>query len=236
MKRLLFLVFMFLSFSAFAQIDSSAWEGKTVLMVTNDTLLNTYQNNSWIKTKPENWYLTDSVCAVSLSVLNRALNDFGADTIVFLWEANWQKTFTDKGCMSANPNECLSWILVESYKFRNFQSGKWETYIFPFYDKEQNNLKKTQDLITNLGYKPTYEDKTKIIRNPNWSKDIETIINQKFQDTALKVEMNFWNKYANYNRNDAIYIYQRNYPPTNYIEKIDLQTNRVIEKIKIKIK
>jgi hypothetical protein len=112
-------------------------------------------------------------------------------------------------------------------------------YIFPLYNKEHNNLKKLQQLIIDSTYTPTYEEKTIIVKNRVWSVEIEELINTRFQNTELKTVMSFDNEYANDNYNDynnAVYIYKINYRNSNYIEIVDLKTNRVIEKIELEPK
>lgn len=237
MKYLLLFLFIITLFnlSAFAQIDSSAWEGKTVLMVVESSTVSNYDFYQKLKKEFSNkWDLTDSIHFVIDTTIKQNLNDLGQDTAVITWKIGWQKIFTNKGCcFSSNPYECLIWNCVETFEIRNFKTNDWEKYIFPFYDKERNNYQKFQQLITNSAYETSYEGKTIIVKNYPWDYKIQLLLEEKCKNSDLKILESFGNEYANYKGNDAIIIYKQLHPKVNFIEIIDLKTNRVIEKIKL---
>ncbi|MFK7946715.1 MAG: hypothetical protein AB8G11_03920 [Saprospiraceae bacterium] len=223
------------NFSTFAQIDTSAWEGKTVLVVLNQKYspkhINYYNNLNQGFTK--NWYLTDSIHFIADTLIKQDLNDFGEDTVIIVWKTDWQKLYANKYCISYTiPEDCVIWVLTEHFEFKNFQSNNWETYVFPFSNEALKPVQKFQELISSSRYSKSYENKKIIIKNQFWSKDIEQLIQEKFNDFKIVQDQN--NDYASYKGNDAIFIYQQFYSKTNYIEIVDLKTNRVIEKIKIK--
>lgn len=237
MKTTLFIFFIMAShFSTFAQIDTSAWEGKTVWVVTDDYQSADYSKfyNDIKKAFSKSWYLTDSIEFVFGTWVKHDLEQIGNDTVVIIWRKSWQKNFTNKNCLlSPNPCDCTIWGLVETFEIRNFQNNNWEKYVFSLYDEERNYYYNLQKLITNSGYKTSYDGKTKIVKNHCWSKEATLLINQKYKNSNLEIIISTENEYLNYQENDAILIYEHNYPKVNYIEIIDLKTSRVIEKIKI---
>jgi hypothetical protein len=207
--------------------------GKTVLVVVE-----AHPNYDFYKSLNQefakNWYLTDSVHFIVDTLVKRDLNSFGKDTIIIVWKIKWQKMFTNRNCMSyVNPCDCLIWTLGEHLTFKNFQNKNWETYAFIYPNKEINHLNEFQNLITNSKYVTSYKGKKVIIKNQCWSKETELLINEWLEGEELKIIQGY---YHDNKRDDAVYIYQRNYPSTNYIEIIDLKTNRVIEKIELESK
>lgn len=134
---------------------------------------------------------------------------------------------------SENPEDCMIWSLSESFQIKNFQTKEWETYIYPFYEKEGKSVLKFQNSITNLSYQPSYKGKKVIIKNQTWSTELEDLLKAKFENTDLKIVLDIRSRLANSNRNDAIYIYWEHYPLSNIIEIVDMETNRVIETLEL---
>jgi hypothetical protein len=228
----IFLIIAF-NFSAFAQIDTSEWEGKTVLVVIESRVGNYDFYQYYKKEFQKNWYLTDSVQFVVDTLINRDLNSFGKDTVIIAWKMDWDKIYTNRNCFSSNPYDCLMWILIERFEFKNFQSQNWETYVFLFPDEKLKPIQKFQTLITKSAYVTNYTEKTQIIKNGNWSKEIEILMRKKIKNIDSRTIETLGRHHTDYQNEDAIYIYKQRNPSTNYLEIIDLQTNRVIEKIEL---
>jgi hypothetical protein len=229
----IFLIIAF-NFSAFAQIDTSEWEGKTVLVVTTQKYSSQHSDyyKSLNQAFAKNWYLTDSVDFVIDTLINRDLNSFGEDTVIIVWTIDWQKIYADKYCLSNTiPEDCTIWTLAEHFEFKNFQSNNWETYVFSFPNEKLKPIQKFQKLINSSRYFENYDGKKIIVKNQTWSKDVEDLIKEKFNGFKIVQSQN--NEYADYKKNDAIYIYWEHFSDSNIIEIIDLQTNRVIEKIEL---
>ena len=236
MKHLLSLIFIIIfNFSAFGQIDTSAWRGKTVLVIV-EAHLNYDFYKSLNQEFAKNWYLTDSVHFIVDTLIKRDLDSFGEDTVVILQTSYWHKIFTNKGCCMGIPYDCLIWTLAYRIKFRNFKNQSWETYVFLLPNEKTSHGQKFQNLITNSVYTTSYEGKNIIVKNWLWSKEVEALIKQKFQNENFKIVESFGNEYADYQGNDAIFVYLQLHPKTNYIEIVDLKTNRVIEKIELEPK
>jgi hypothetical protein len=63
---------------------------------------------------------------------------------------------------------------------------------------------------------------------------LEDLLKAKFENTDLKIVLDTRGRFANSNRNDAVYIYWEHYPLSNIIEIVDLTNNRVIETLELK--
>ncbi len=236
MKYLLIVMLIVISnLSAFAQIDTSVWKRKTVLVVMESiSTSNRAFYDNLEKEFSKNWYLTDTFHFVIDTLINENINHYGQDTVVIIWKTDWQKIYIDRNCMpSENPEDCMIWSLSESFQIKNFQTKEWETYIYPFYEKEGKSVLKFQNSITNSPYKPNYKGKKVIIKNQTWSVELENLLKAKFENTDLKIVLDTRNRLVKSNRNDGIYIYWQHFPLSKYIEIVDLQTNQVIETLRL---
>ena len=72
-----------------------------------------------------------------------------------------------------------------------------------------------------------------IIKNQTWSVELENLLKAKFENTDLKIVLDTRNRLVKSNRNDGIYIYWQHFPLSKYIEIVDLQTNQVIETLRL---
>jgi hypothetical protein len=233
MKQLLFIGLLTFNFSAFGQIDTIAWEGKTVLVIVKTKQGSThtdYYNKDFAKS----WYLADSIQFVADSLVKRDLNDFGKDTVIIIWKTDWQKMYANKNCMpTKTPEDCMIWVLTQHFEFKNFQSNNWETYIFPLPNERLKPVQKFQKLISESAYIVNYDDKRFLVQNQSWTQDFRNWVGIMFHSPDIRFVISTDNEYADYDKNDAIYIYREQNPLSDYVEVIDLQTNRLIEKIKI---
>ena len=234
MKYLLSLIFIIIfNFSAFAQIDTSAWGGKTVLVVINQ-----YANFDEAKQSfRDNWYLTDSVEFLLDTLVKRDLDTFREDTIIIKWEYLWQKSWYVGG-YDCYTEDCMTWIFIESIEFKNFQSNQWEKYrnIIPSTPPSINSIRKFQQLISLEKPDFDYKNKSIIVQNYKWDGNFTQLINKRFKDFKI-VKYRIGNEeYINIDSEQSIYLYRHQYPLSDYIEIIDLKNNRVIEKIELEPK
>lgn len=232
---LIFCLITTFHFSAFAQIDTSAWEGKTVLMWIKYYSYSSDTVDNEKRLKIPDWNLTDSVTEFTSHFVKRDLNSFGEDTVVLIWTRNWQKVIDYRGCLSVDYRNCLHWTTAERFEVKNPQNQTWETYIFPIYQKDDNHIKKFQELILSSIEQPNYNGKQIILTNQFYSEKVNLLIKKKAESLGLNSRLNFYN-YTDYKKNDAVFIYQEQNPSSNHIEVVDLKTNRVIEKIKLEPK
>ncbi|MGB0862664.1 MAG: hypothetical protein ACPG19_00595 [Saprospiraceae bacterium] len=232
-KGIYIIAFCLLTTLSFSQIDSSAWEGKTVLMlVDNDLYTSNLPFYNTLKTNlKEDWYLTDSNHLIIDTLSNRNLNSFGGDTVVIIWKIDWQKFYTQTGCcFSLNPDDCMIWGMAQIFEFKNFQTQKWETFVTFNFNTKLTYIQKFQQLITETSYQPSCEGKKVIVKNQRWSKELEALIKKRFKDFEIIIDFEVQND--DYPSDDGIYIFKRH--NSNTIEIVDLKTHRVIEKIKIR--
>jgi hypothetical protein len=233
-KWILLFTFCWIGTLGIGQIDSSAWDGKVVLIMIQD-LYNTNSNqvffNELKKDFRAEWYLTDSSHLIVDTLSSRDLDSFGGDTVVISFRLDWYKYYTQKNCLPDGPHGCLIWGMASIFEFKNFQTQEWEAFIMIKYDVKPTYIQKLQEQITETHQKLSYEGKKAIIKNQPWSKELEALVKERFKDFEVITGFEVQNEL--YPRDDAIYIYQRR--NSKMIEVIDLKTNRVLEKIKIPV-
>jgi hypothetical protein len=233
-KWILLFTFCWIGTLGIGQIDSSAWEGKVVLVMIQD-LYNTNSSQIFFNERKKDfraeWYLTDSSHLIVDTLSSRNLDNFGIDTVVIIFKMDWYKYYTQKNCLPDGPYGCLIWGIAPIFEFKNFQTQKWEKFIMIKYDVKPTYIQKFQEQITETYQKLSYEGKKTIIKNQHWSKELEELVKERFKDFEVITGFEVQNEL--YPKDDAIYIYQR--PNSNIIEMIDLETHRVIEKIKIPV-
>ncbi|MGB0862663.1 MAG: hypothetical protein ACPGXZ_07070 [Saprospiraceae bacterium] len=223
-KGICIVILCLLVASGFGQIDSSAWEGKVVLMVNHHQNF----NHKVAKKELKGWNLTDSIYIIADTVLKRNLNSFGGDTVVIVWQTQWQKKFIYKNCQAIGTPDCEMWFLVYRFQFQNFSTKKWETYLFYNDDIKTNNLEVFQQVITKEARQIKYEGKKVIVKDFSWSEKLEAIVKKKFPQFKIVLDYNvpFDKKYK---AKEAVFI-SMSYK-SNVFEIVDIRTNRVIEKI-----
>jgi hypothetical protein len=214
------IVFSLLATLSFGQVDSSAWEGKVVLMSMK-------ASDDWAKKVKDNWYLTDTSHLIIDTLLTRDVDSFGEDTIVILrGSVRWFKHYAFKNCLG----DCLVWGMCELIKVKNLINQKWETIVvFAGHGKETLDYGYQRLLVANQ--KPSSGEKKVLFKIGSWSKELEALLKERFK--GFEVRTDFKIGYDTYQKDDAIIVFKRS--DTDFVEILDARTWRVIEKIKVPV-
>ncbi|MFK7949793.1 MAG: hypothetical protein AB8G11_19540 [Saprospiraceae bacterium] len=228
MQPLSILIFCCFSCLAFGQIDSSDWEGKTVLMIYEYSPLIEDTKQSFRDT----WKLTDTIYFKDLNTITHSLDEFGKDTAIIFIKNEWIKYVDCFNSMNYS-GDCFGYGISTRIDFRNFKTEKWEE--FRYFNPKVGKI--SFDKVISASSKPkTIDDFSKIVRNIYCNENEEEAINKWLESKSITYVFSKNNEYRNYQKNDLLFIYKGEWSDNTYFELVDNETGRVIEKIPLEPK